>query len=70
MGQKQKTEKKKKEILNDDNDNGQLRIANATSGGAHKAAWAKIVEIISAAAMEYKLPLHHFPLPSDNLAVT
>ena len=33
--QKQKTEKKK--IYN----NGQLRIANATSGGARKAAWAK-----------------------------
>ena len=40
MGQKQKTEKKKKERLNVGNNNGQLRIANATSGGARKAAWA------------------------------
>ena len=32
--------KRKKERLNDVNNNGQLRIANATSGGAHKAAWA------------------------------
>ena len=29
--------------LNDGNNNGQLRIANATSGGARKAAWAKIL---------------------------
>ena len=35
MFQKQKTEKKKID------NNGQLRIANATSGGARKAAWAK-----------------------------
>ena len=43
-GQKQKTEKKEeteKEILNDGNNNGQLLIANATSGGVRKAAWAK-----------------------------
>ena len=31
-----------KERLNDGNNNGQLRIANATSCGARKAAWAKI----------------------------
>ena len=37
VGQKQKTERKR---LNDGNYNGQLRIANATSGGARKAAWA------------------------------
>ena len=46
--QKQKTERKKKkserkkERLNDGNNNGQLRIANSASGGARKAAWAKI----------------------------
>ena len=44
VGQKQKTERKerkrKKERLNDGNNNGQLRIANATKGGAHKAPWA------------------------------
>ena len=35
VGQKQKTEKdREKERLNDGNNNGQLRIANATSGGA------------------------------------
>ena len=43
VGQKQKTEKKERERerLNDGISNGQLRIANATSGGARKAAWAK-----------------------------
>ena len=35
VGQKQK----KRERLNDGNNNGQLRNANATSGGARKAAW-------------------------------
>ena len=36
-------EKRKKERRgpNDGNNNGQLRIANVTSGGALKAAWAK-----------------------------
>ena len=29
------------------NNNGQLLIANATSGGAHEAAWAKIKNITS-----------------------
>ena len=33
-------ERKKEERLNDGNNNGQLRIANATSDGACKAAWA------------------------------
>ena len=33
---------KQEDRLNDGNNNGQLRIANATSGGARKAAWAKI----------------------------
>ena len=43
-GSKAKDGEKKKERrgLNDGNNNGQLRIANATSGGARKAAWAKI----------------------------
>ena len=36
------TKKKERKRLNDGNNNGQLRIANATSGGARKAAWAKI----------------------------
>ena len=42
-GQKQKMEKQRreKERLNDGNNNGQLRIANATSGGARKATWNK-----------------------------
>ena len=35
VGKKQKRE----ERLNDGNNNGQLRIANTTSGGARKAAW-------------------------------
>ena len=34
--------KRKEKRLNDGNNNGQLRIANAISGGARKAAWAKI----------------------------
>ena len=42
VGQKQKTERKReretKRRLNDGNNNGQLRIANATSGSARKAA--------------------------------
>ena len=29
------------------NNNGQLRIANATSGGARKAAWAKMASFAS-----------------------
>ena len=41
VGQKQKTEKKKRERLNDGNNNGQVGIANAALGGARKAAWAK-----------------------------
>ena len=49
MVQKQKTEKKEerrkrerlKVGLKVGNNNGQLRIANANSGGARKAAWAK-----------------------------
>ena len=43
VGQKQKTEQKKKKRLNDGNNNGQLRIANATSAGARKAAWANLL---------------------------
>ena len=48
VGQKQKTEKKKekkrkKERLNNDKNNGQLRIPNATSCGARKAAWANLL---------------------------
>ena len=43
VGQKQKTEEKKKKIerLKVGNNNGELLIANATSGGARKPAWAK-----------------------------
>ena len=33
--------------LNDGNNNGQLRIANATSGGACKAIWAKIIKTLT-----------------------
>ena len=40
VGQKQKLEKKE-EKLNAGNNNGQLCNANATSGGARKATWAK-----------------------------
>ena len=35
--------RREKAILNDGNNDGQLRIANATSGGARKATLAKIV---------------------------
>ena len=45
VGQKQKTEKrtrKKRERLKVGNNNGQLRNANASSGGTRKATWAKI----------------------------
>ena len=49
MGQKQKTEKKKERGEtgdNNGNNNGQLRIANATSGGARKAAWVNPVLVL------------------------
>ena len=45
MGQKQKTEKER-ERLNDGNNNGQVRIANATSGGARKAGLANFDQIL------------------------
>ena len=45
MGQKQKTEKKERPKVG--NNNGQLHIANATSGGARKAAWANLLVITS-----------------------
>ena len=35
--------REKKERLNNVNNNGQLHIANATSGGARKAAWANFL---------------------------
>ena len=44
VGQKQKTEREE-ERLNNGRNNGQLRIANATSGGARKAAWANVVDL-------------------------
>ena len=34
-------ERKRRETLNDGNNNGQLHIVNATSCGARKAVWAK-----------------------------
>ena len=37
---KRRREKREEERLNDGNNNGQLRIANAITGGARKAAWA------------------------------
>ena len=43
----QATWAKKRERLNDGINNGQLRIANATSGGARKAAWANVREFNS-----------------------
>ena len=42
---KRRRKKKKNRGLNDGNKNGQLRIANATSGGARKAAKAKKVSV-------------------------
>ena len=43
VGQKQKTEKERqRERLKVGNNNGQLCIANATSGGARKATWANL----------------------------
>ena len=36
----EKEREKKKQRLNDGNNNGQLRIANGTSGGTRKATWA------------------------------
>ena len=38
VGQKQKTEKKERKKMEVGNNNGQLCIANATSGGARKTA--------------------------------
>ena len=48
-------EKEKERRLKVGNNNGQLRIANANSGGACKAAWANISEdsIISFRAQKY-----------------
>ena len=40
-GSKAKDGEKERERLNDGNNNGRLRIANPTSCGARKAAWAK-----------------------------
>ena len=47
VGQKKKTEKKKRERLNDGNNNGQLCIANATLGGARKTSigWRELEKI-------------------------
>ena len=42
VGQKEKTEKKRERLNDDTNNNGQLCITNATSCGAHKAAWANV----------------------------
>ena len=39
-GSKAKDGEEERERLNDGNNNGQLRIVNATSGGARKATWA------------------------------
>ena len=41
-----KRREKREERLNNGNNNGQLRFANATSGGARKAAWANIKHIL------------------------
>ena len=48
MGQKQKTKKRRRKKRESERwyNNGQLHIANATSGGAHKAAWANLVNAL------------------------
>ena len=38
---KEREREREKERLNDGNNNGQLRIVHAPSGGARKTAWAK-----------------------------
>ena len=40
----EKERRKKERRLKVGNNNGQLCIANATSGGAHKAAWANMMK--------------------------
>ena len=40
VGQSKRRREKREERLNDGNNNGLLRIANATSGVARKIAWA------------------------------
>ena len=40
--QRQDEKRREKDRPKVGNNNGQLRIANATSSGAHKAAWAKM----------------------------
>ena len=42
VGQKQKAKRKERRRPKVGKNNGQLGIANAISGGARKAAWAKI----------------------------
>ena len=53
---------------------GQLRIANATSGGARKAAWAKIIPVLpklhpntpGTNHSSWSIYYSHPPLPSDS----
>ena len=47
VGQKQKTEKNKKERLNVGNNNGQLCIANPTSGGTSKPPGPTIIFVMN-----------------------
>ena len=41
---KERERERKRERLNNEKNNGQLRVPNATSCGARKAAWAKILQ--------------------------
>ena len=54
VGQKQKTEEKKRhKKINYGNNNDHLSIANATSGGAHKAAWANTMCFIKKGLLDF-----------------
>ena len=57
MGQKQKTERKKEKERRAKvgNNNGKLRIANATSCGARKAAWANIGGYLAGIIISYSV---------------
>ena len=59
--------KKGKKTLNGDNNNGQLRIANATLGGARKAAWANYLFNINDAFLIHVLMDFLFICSTDAL---
>ena len=70
---KRKRRKRERERLNDGNKNDQLRIANATSGGALKAAWAnmpflqKIKFILAIKIKNFKEPSRNVELASRTI---